>query len=150
MRSRVQSYLKTQKLGGLFESTQHHSFQSQLNALKANVTTEAVVTYTPTANHLSTAVSELPEYNNAHRKVAGVTAGIGNDAENEGFIILTVQLLQIDTIQTGEISQKEDKIKVINARKQLGIKLSKGGKGSAKFTLYKYHHLSNHLDLNKC
>ena len=42
--------------------------------MKTKITTEAVgtVTYTTVANHLSTAVSELPDYLARHRNVSGV------------------------------------------------------------------------------
>ena len=120
------------KIRFLLERTQHPGLQGQINALIANITTGAVIIYTTAANHLSTAVSDFPEHNNAHRKVTGVTTGTGNDAENEG-IYNSVGTIAADRYlpNWGDLS-KEDRLKVINARKQLGIEFGKGGKGSEK------------------
>ena len=50
------------KVRFLFRKVQHDGLRSSIDALKALETAGTVITYTMAANHLSTAVSELPEY----------------------------------------------------------------------------------------
>ena len=66
------------KVRFLFRKVQHAGLRSYIDALKATHTTGTVISYTMAANHLSTAVSELPEYlaKNA-RNVSGVQTGGG-------------------------------------------------------------------------
>mmetsp|Transcript_31947 Transcript_31947/g.47037 ORF Transcript_31947/g.47037 Transcript_31947/m.47037 type:complete len:113 (-) Transcript_31947:292-630(-) len=68
-----------------FERTQHSGLQGHVQALKATITTGTAVSYTTAANHLSTAVSELPDYIAAHRRVAGLMTGTGIDAGDGGI-----------------------------------------------------------------
>ena len=55
--------LEDAKIRFLFERTQHTGLQGHVQALKASITTGSAISYTTAANHLSTAVSELPDWN---------------------------------------------------------------------------------------
>ena len=66
------------KVRFLFRKVQHSGLRSYINALKATQTTGTVISYTMAANHLSTAVSELPEYlAKSARNVYGAQTGGG-------------------------------------------------------------------------
>ena len=122
--------LEDAKVRFLFERTQHSGLQGHVQALKASITTGTAVSYTTAANHLSTAVSELPEYTSAHRSVAGLTTGTGNDAGGGGIYNDNGTIAADKYIPNWGDLSKEDRLKVLNERKRLGIKLGKGGKGS--------------------
>jgi len=49
------------KVRFLFRKVEHLGLRSSIEALKALETTDTGVTYTTAANHIATAVSELPE-----------------------------------------------------------------------------------------
>ena len=106
------------KVRFLFNNVTHQGLQSSIDALKAQQTTGTNITYTMAANHLATAVSELPEYIAKNRNVSSVTATNGEKSsiyDADGSII------------TGHIPDwkslsKTDKFKVIAERKRLGIK----------------------------
>ena len=57
------------KIRFLFEKMNHEGIIKTVEATKTSIATEliGVVTYTTVANHLFTAVSELPDYVNRHR-----------------------------------------------------------------------------------
>ena len=61
------------KIRTLFEKVQHSGLQVQIDALKAQITTGTNITYTTAANHISTAVSILPEYTAKNRIISCVT-----------------------------------------------------------------------------
>jgi hypothetical protein len=121
---------ENEKLRLLFKKVQHKDLDSTIKALKAQQTAGTNITYTMAANHLSAAVSELPEYLAKNRTVAAlgsITPGSGDgiyDADGN--------------IKTGYISNwgslsKEDRKKVTSERKRLGVKFnSKAGKDGAK------------------
>ena len=52
------------KIRFLFKKIMHTVFSSAIEAMKAKITTEppGTVTYTTVANHISTDMSELPDY----------------------------------------------------------------------------------------
>ena len=56
----------------LFKKVQHTGIKSAVESLKAQMNAGTNVTYTMAANHLSTAVSELPEYISKNRNVSAV------------------------------------------------------------------------------
>ena len=103
------------KLRFLFKKTKCDKLQKTVEALKVQQRTDPTkISYTTAANHLSTAVSELPEYIIARRNVSGVTsqATIYN---SDG------------SIKTGEIEgwvniSHGDRQKVWAERRRLGIK----------------------------
>ena len=123
--------LEDAKLRFLFERTQHTGLQGHVQALKASITTGSAVSYTTAANHLSTAVSELPDYITAHRKVSGVATGPKNDEGAMGIYNPDGSIIADKYLPNWNDLSNEDKSKVINERKRLGIRLGKGGKGSA-------------------
>ena len=57
------------KICFLFKKVQHTGLKSAVKALKAQMTEGVNFTYTMTANHLSTAVSELTEYVSKNKNV---------------------------------------------------------------------------------
>jgi len=56
----------------LFKRVQHSGLRGAIEALRAQMTAGVGVSYTMAANHLSTAVSELPEHLHKNRNVSGV------------------------------------------------------------------------------
>ena len=123
--------LEDAKLRFPFERTQHTGLQGHVQALKAGITTGNAISYTTAANHLSPAVSELQDYIAAHRKVAGVTTGPGHEAYYGEIYNSDGSIIADKYIPNWNDLSNEDKRKVINERKRLGIRLGKGGKGSA-------------------
>ena len=73
--------LEDAKLQFLFDRTHHASLQLQVEALKANITTGTLVTYTTDANNLTKAVSQLADYV-AKARVAGA---VGTGTSNAGI-----------------------------------------------------------------
>ena len=120
-------YSDDAKVRFLFKKTQHQGLQGAINALKALQTAgTTVVTYTMAANHLSTAVSELPEYQANKRNIASIDTSGGK---------INSDILNADgTIKTGYIPKwrtlsQADKDKVAAARKSKrgGAKTGKDG-----------------------
>ena len=112
----------------LFEKVQHPGLRVVIESLKAQQTTGTQVSYTMAANHLSTAVSELPEYIAKNRTIGAVRKG---DAQGGGEGIYHAD----GSIRTGYITNwnslsKEDKNKVFAEKKRL--KAKRLGKDSDK------------------
>ena len=63
------------KIRYLYKKINHEALVKTVEAMKTKIATEVigVVTYTTVANHISTAVSELPDYFSRHRNTSGVT-----------------------------------------------------------------------------
>ena len=61
----------------LFKRVQHSGLRGAIEALRAQITAGVAVSYTMAANHLSTAVSELPEYLHKNRNISGVESSHG-------------------------------------------------------------------------
>ena len=105
------------KVRFLFKKIQHPSLQNAIEALKAQQTSGTKVTYTMAANHLSTAVSELPEFLSKNRNISATTTDKVNPA-----------ILNSDgTINTGHIPTwrslpQKDRDIVNNERKARGAK----------------------------
>ena len=117
------------KVRFLYKKVQHSGLRGTIDALKAQQTAGAVITYTMAANHLSTAVSELPEYLSKNRNVSGVAT---NNSSSDGKGIYDAD----GKIITGHIPHwrslsKEERSKVFAERKKLGAKGGiKKGKGN--------------------
>ena len=85
------------------------------------------ITYTTAANHLSAAVSNLPEFNLRNRSISNVQVSSNNDG-----------IYNADgSIKTGHISNwsqlsLDDKKKVFEERKRLGTKYVPSGSGGGK------------------
>ena len=58
----------------LFNNIQHSGLHSAIEAMKAKITTEitGAVSYTTVANHISTAVSQLPDYLSKNRNISSI------------------------------------------------------------------------------
>ena len=56
----------------LFNKIKSKDLESAVNALKAQATTGTNITYTMATNHLSAAVSQIPEYLSRQRNISGV------------------------------------------------------------------------------
>ena len=114
------------KIRFLLKKVQHTGLASAIEAMKAKINTEpqGTVTYTTVANHISTAVSELPDYIAKHRNVSCVTDNKSGIYNADG------------TINTGhhpnwkELSVDDHK-KVNNERARLGLGRN-GRKGNRK------------------
>ena len=104
------------KLRTLFKKIQHVSLLKTVEALKVQQrTSPTAVTYTVAANHISAAVSELPEYISRARDISSVGRKPSSIYKDDG------------SIKTGEIDgwpslSYSDKQKVWNERKKLGIR----------------------------
>ena len=109
------------KVRFLFKRVQHSGLQAAIEALKAQQIAGTVVTYTMAANHLSTAVSELPEYLNKNRTIAAL------GSENKGRKGSAILYNEDGSVKTGFIPgwhkiSRSDKDIVITERKRQGIK----------------------------
>ena len=118
------------KIRFLFKKVQNNDLQKSVEALKAQQTTSppGTVTYVTAANHLSTAVSELPEYISRNRNVSQVT---WKDTKNPAIHNAD------GSIKTGEVPgwaqlTYDDKKKVFAERKRLGIRYKSQGKEQEK------------------
>ena len=119
--------LEDAKVRFLYQRTQHSGLHGHVQALKASITTGTAVSYTAAANHLSTAVSELPDYIATHRKVSGLATETGSELSNGGIYNADGTIAADKYIPHWEDLSKEERQKVINERKRLKIKLGKGG-----------------------
>ena len=110
----------------LFNKIKSKDLESAINALKAQATTGTIITYTMATNHLSAAVSQIPEYLSRQRNISGVRSG--GTGEEEGAYHAD------GTIKTGYIPNwrslsREDQQAVLTERKRLGAKTrGKAGK----------------------
>ena len=123
------------KIRFLFKKVQHPNLQSAIEALKARLATNDAVTYTQAANHLSTAVSELPEFLAKNRNICGVNSGTTTTPTNTSSGIYNAD----GSIITGHIPtwrslSLADRNLVFAERERLGIgKGSKGSNGKGNF-----------------
>ena len=115
----------------LFKSIHHADLQATVEALKAQRIGGADLSYVQCANHLATAVSELPEYVAKNRNISATdTRG------SKG----TSSIYAADgTIRTGHIENwkqlsNADKKIVYNERKRLGVKFQRKDDSSLSST----------------
>ena len=99
---------------------QHSGLQQTIESLKAQISLSdpGSVTYTTCANHISKAVSELPEYRKGGRNISSIQK---NDEEVNGSIYRSD-----GTIKTGKFTNwseltPADRAKVAAERKRLGV-----------------------------
>lgn len=117
---------KDAKICFLFKRVQHPSLQGAIEALKARLATNDAITYTQAANHLSTAVSELPEFLVKNCNISGIISVTASVPSNASPAILNAD----GTINTGHIptwrNQSQANCKIVMAkRERLGL-----GRGS--------------------
>ena len=119
------------KIRFLFKRIQHPALQPAIEALKVKQSTNEDLTYSQVANHMATAVSELPEFLSKHRTVSSAntttTPATGDSSiyNSDGSII------------TGHIPNwrnlsPADRQKVFAERKRNGVMKNKGGDDKAK------------------
>ena len=110
------------KIRFLFKKVQHSGLFAAIESLKAQQTLGNQLDYSQAASHLSTAVSQMPEYIAKSRNVSGVATG-GSDGGNASIYDANGNII------TGHIDgwsslSREDRDKVIAERKRLGISTS--------------------------
>ena len=116
------------KIRFLFKKIQHAGLQSAIEAMRARITTSNVpISYSTVANHMSTAVSMLPEYVARNRTISAagkVQEETDSPIHNEDGSIIT------GYIENWRDLNKQQRETVIKERSRLGIKLDKqkGGK----------------------
>jgi hypothetical protein len=120
------------KIRFLFQAIQHKDLLVAVEALRAQQTAGSILTYTACANHLTTAVSQLPEYIQRNRNISGVRIGAVSTSaiyNEDGTINVT------GTIKDWDKLPASDKRLVYKERKRLGVKFGEsgnGGKGNGK------------------
>ena len=118
------------KIRFLFKNVQHSGLQADIAALKSSIITSIVgtISYTPVCNHISTVVSQLPEFMSKERNISVVGTDSGSQSiyKTDGFINAN------EWIPNWKDLSFDDKKKVIVKRKKLGIGLEAGGKGDNK------------------
>ena len=112
------------KVRFLFQKVEHASLKGAIEALRAQQTAGATITYTMAANHLSTAVSELPEFIAKNRNVSALGTGGADRSQDNGEGIHNSD----GSIKTGFIANwnslsKEDRNKIFAERKRVKGKL---------------------------
>jgi len=113
------------KIRFVFKQIHNKDLQHDIAALKATITTSppGTITFTTVCNHLSTAVSQLPEYISKNRNISGLTRGTSSIYNSDGEVIVDKWIPNWNDLS------KEDKKKVLTARAKAGVKLGRGGKG---------------------
>ena len=118
-------YTKAQKLRFLLDKTTHPSLTSAVSALRLSHDIGEDITFTKAANHLSAAVSKMPEYVNKQRQVSGVT--FDEELKSEGAIHRNGKIFTGYYKNWFKLS-KSDQDAVNEERKRLGIKQQPGNK----------------------
>jgi hypothetical protein len=112
------------KIRFLFQAIQHKDLLITVEALRAQQTAGSILTYTACANHLTTAVSQLPEYIQRNRNISGVEVGSVSTSsiyKEDGTINATGIIKDWDKLSSS------DKRLVYKERKRLGVKYGRGG-----------------------
>ena len=112
------------KIRFLFKKVQHTGLKSAVEALKAQMTAGVNVTYTMAANHLSTAVSELPEYVSKNRNVSAVGEDKSEGSSEKPTIYNSDKSIKTGYIQGWHSLSEADqeKVKAERARKRAARK----------------------------
>ena len=116
------------KIRFLFKNIKHSELDAEIAALKASIATNhtGTINYSTVCNHLSTAVSQLPEFISKGRNISSVDRDEGSSLScyrDDGTLIL-------DEYLPDWMSYPGDtKKKILSERARLGIKLGKVGKG---------------------
>ena len=131
------------KVRFLFKRIQHSSLRSSIEALKAQMTSGVHINYTMAAKHLTTAVSELPEFiskNNRSISAVGSTNsnGSSSDIYNSDGSIITGH------IPTWRTLSQADRDIVKAERNRLGTKKGKKNKSSNNNDSNRMKQLSDH------
>ena len=118
------------KIRFLFKRVQHQGLQPAIEALKVKQSTSEGLTYTQAANHLATAVSELPDYIAKNRNISSAST---SDPSKTGDPAI---YNEDGTINTGHIPSwrtltPADRALVHAERKRLGLSKNKTSAGNA-------------------
>ena len=114
------------KVRFLYKKVQHPGLRNCIEALKAQQISGTNVTYTMAANHLSTAVSELPEFISKNRSISAIGSG-GNESKLNPDILKADGSINLGYIPKWRSLSEEDKEIVMAERKR---RKSKKGKGT--------------------
>lgn len=107
------------KIRFLFKAVQHEKMLNTIEALRAQRTAGSTMTYTACCNHLTTTVTELPEYIQRQRNVAGINI----DSSSTSSIYNTDGTINVSGhIKDWNKLPMADKRKVYTERKRLGVK----------------------------
>ena len=116
------------KIRFLFKRVQHPNLQGAIEALKARLATNDAITYTQAANHLSTAVSELPEFLAKNRAIAGINSSVPPDNDKSSAIYNADGSINTGHIPTWRNLSQADRNTVIAERERFGLGKGKSGK----------------------
>ncbi len=116
------------KIRFLFQAIQHKDLLVAVEALQAHQTAGSILTYTACANHLTTTVSQLPEYIQHNRNILGirigaVSTGTSSIYNDDGTINATGTIKGWDTLPVS------DKRLLYKECKCLGVKFGESGNG---------------------
>ena len=119
------------KLRFLFKNIQHSGLEADIAALKASITTNpaGTITYSTVCNHLSTAVSQLPEFIVKGRNISSVDRDETKSLccyKDDGTLILDEYLSDWQSIPI------DIRKKILSERSRLGLKLGRGGRGNTR------------------
>jgi hypothetical protein len=119
------------KLRFLFKSvSQCSGLTGTVDALKAQIVAGTNVTYTMAANHLTTAVSQFPDYISKHRHVSAISRNEGGGGSSS--IIKSDGSINTGYIPNWRALTQEDRDTVMAERAKLGISGNGKGKGKGK------------------
>lgn len=108
------------KVRFLFQKVEHTSLKGAIEALRAQQTAGTTITYTMAANHLSTSVSELPEFIAKNRNISALgTGGSGQGQDNGEGIHNSDGSIRTGFITNWNSLSKEDRNKVFAERKRV-------------------------------
>ena len=118
----------------LFRSIVHPGLEADIAAMKATITTSppGSITYSTVSNHLSTSVSQLPEFIARGRNVSATTTEGTDDGKlscykDDGTLILDQYLPDWQTYPD------DVKKNILSERARLGVKLGRGGRGNRNY-----------------
>ena len=83
------------------------------------------------ANHLTTAVSALPEYISKHRNISSLARGSGDNTEGSPDIYKDDGSIITGYIPSWKTLSQDDKNIVMNERKRISKRGGRGGKGGS-------------------
>ena len=122
------------KIRFLFKRIENEALKPAIQALKVRQSTGEELTYAQAANHMSTAVSELPEFITKNRNVSGITTTTNTAAKGDPSIYNPDGSVITGHIPNWRSLSPADRQIVHTERRRLGVNKNKGsdGKHSAK------------------
>jgi len=114
------------KVRFFFRKVEHPGLRSSIEALKALETTGTAITYTTAANHITTAVSELPEVISRNtRNISSVAQGDSGDRQGGTSIYNDDGSIKTGHIAGWKSLLFKDRKAIVEERKRFGIKFKK-------------------------